>query len=586
MRMSTHISDPILRALALGSLMLVGCVTGTTYQRAMRFQGSTPESGDIIEGLLDPSWKVRYLAANACGRANSSECMPVLARLAAGDASTEVRATSRDSLSTRCNDGGREAIAALVAAATTKETLADYPPLVAKCPSADSVALLGISRLAPRVLPQISQEIPREIDQRLEWLRLVSSLPPPSKVVGPMLAEAATEKAKSDALKRARLSKAEDVAGRAREALAREDIATARLLTGEARELGYDTTAIEEATQRLVDARIAGHVKQAWLFVKRDDPDKALREYEQATALGGTDDALSLAIARRTAQHEWSEQGSALSLSEVEGFVSRHGDAAPPEAWKRLSQLRSRSIEHFLPVYIGDEWSSVRSRLVDAGIRCEDSKRSFGMEVMWCSGPRLDLPGLTTSSIRFESHAGIALTSITINGKTRTNGCSKLMSSARDFLSSQWTFRPIRKDGPTLVLDGSMPGDLQLSISCGDKRTGGMTLVSLTDAWLSLPTRTKSFWGGYARAGNVLWDRLSSAITAGEVLKAPTYQQAEIIPMVYREVASGLLDAEVASSELSPRSERAFSLYKSTVLNETWFSTEYMRAWYEKKDTD
>ena len=58
----------------LALLLLCGCVSGTPYQRAMRLQHEEAAGDEIIEALSDPNWKLRCLAARACGASASTAC--------------------------------------------------------------------------------------------------------------------------------------------------------------------------------------------------------------------------------------------------------------------------------------------------------------------------------------------------------------------------------------------------------------------------------------------------------------------------------------------------------------------------------
>lgn len=297
-------------------LMLVGagCVTGTPYQRAMALQEGRAGMDEINRSLLDQNWKLRCLAARACGSSTDIQCSDRVRHLVATDPDENVRACALEGLAARCEHGGREALAVI-----TDESLpnpgrvpvAALIEAIVSCPSPDGILALakGNGEEFRDALTRVTAtpELPMEARERATFLTKIADLPGPKLKV---------EAALADARERVRQHEAEDSARRAQQrqdeqqrqhsvanALAAaerlldsEDLEAAEVSIDEAERLGANVAALRGRLEEARTKKGRAHLAAAWRFVKKDRPDEADEERQKAAALGVEDEKLTDAI--------------------------------------------------------------------------------------------------------------------------------------------------------------------------------------------------------------------------------------------------------------------------------------------------
>lgn len=180
------------------AVLLAGtnCVSGTVYQRATSLQ-ETPSVDEVRSRLADENWKLRCLAAQACGRSPDAECLKTTAALLTSDKSSEVRACASDAMVERCNTGGRTLlveVAATIAEGPLRSDVVDeVAEVITECPSADALwALVGSVRTrgALRKLG-LEETAPKSASDRYEWLQAIAKFPPPRDAIETHLHSAA-----------------------------------------------------------------------------------------------------------------------------------------------------------------------------------------------------------------------------------------------------------------------------------------------------------------------------------------------------------------------------------------------------------
>ncbi len=131
------------------ALLSFACVQGTPYQRALRLQ-QEPTLEEMTAGLEDTKWKVRCLAARACGAGGHQVCLEQVQFLAEFDASEDVRECAVEGLWAACEIGGRDRLAAIATSVRVSperlRTAAEH------CPSADAwLALMTEGDIESRI---------------------------------------------------------------------------------------------------------------------------------------------------------------------------------------------------------------------------------------------------------------------------------------------------------------------------------------------------------------------------------------------------------------------------------------------------
>lgn len=297
------------------SLFLCGCVSGTPYQRALRLQRGEASADEIVQALSDQSWKIRCLAARACGASGASGCLTPLREQVSSDEDERVQACFLEALALRCESDGRELLAGIswVQDARPGELVtAAFADAVASCPSADAALTLAtnsgevfrgaLAKVAPGA-------VTREELQKLG--ALITLAAPRGR------AEAALSKARrqvEELESAARRAEAKDAAQAEAVELARESNRAARLdasatairardferaeqLIMSAEALGADGSArrAELAASRLEAAN--EHLARARQLLREGKAVAAESELESADALGASDPKLTAAIA-------------------------------------------------------------------------------------------------------------------------------------------------------------------------------------------------------------------------------------------------------------------------------------------------
>ena len=250
-----------------------GCVTGTPYQRAAEIRDGQVSSSELLQDLHDPNWKVRCLAARACGLRGGKACVARIMKASHQDQDKRVRSCALGALVLACGGGGRSALARLVSAAPDLAQV-DWHRLieaVGRCPSADAVVSLwrqGIQRdQSPVALLRTAPPTDsKDVDARARWLRRVLELPAPNAVAAKLASRLKQAIAARDArLARERAEEARreaEAAKRARQEAARrkaalEKEARAALPKQPAKELAW-----LKKTGRDEVARILAHGKR------------------------------------------------------------------------------------------------------------------------------------------------------------------------------------------------------------------------------------------------------------------------------------------------------------------------------------
>jgi hypothetical protein len=271
-----------------------------------------------VEATGRPSSLLRRLAAQACGRVQDQECVVTLGKRTKYDSDPDVQQAALDALVARCGSGGREVLADVVSyragvvardtcseggqpqkpaevAPTTRHkahkakkstdktpavpaapTDAALVEAVTACPSADSVFLLVNAGYDGLEALLAATKVPPAED-RLLALKAIVVLPPPLELARVALTDAET-KARHEA-------EAHLAAGR--EALAASDFDKATREASAAESLGVAAADLKAATTVARDVEFKRHVQKARALVKKDDPDGAMAEVNQAEALVG-----------------------------------------------------------------------------------------------------------------------------------------------------------------------------------------------------------------------------------------------------------------------------------------------------------
>jgi hypothetical protein len=295
-------------------LLLCGCVSGTPYQRAMRLQQRDPAEEEIVQALSDPNWKIRCLAARACGASVNTACLQSMRELAAKDADERVQACFMEALALRCEADGRDLLAGIVwsdSASPGDLVATAYAEAVTGCPSADAAFTLATARGSgfKQALETIA---PGARWTELEGLEGLAKLAPPRSRVKTALRRRRAEI--EDVRGAAQLAKAKEAAraeaaeleAETRRAAALE-AAAAAIQSGEfdraerlivvVQDLGADGAALRAMLDAGRKSASDEHLKKARQLLREQKVLAAEVELRAAESLGGTDEKLSKAIA-------------------------------------------------------------------------------------------------------------------------------------------------------------------------------------------------------------------------------------------------------------------------------------------------
>ncbi len=287
---------------AVGLLCMYACVTDSTFQRAEALREPAPEAAEVQRSLVDPDWKLRVLAAKACGRSRTLDCGGALLRAGRADRVVEVRSASHWALGKRCGPAERAEIASLLEEAEPVREL--FVALIA-CPSADGWLLLSTrdelegARDGVAKHGRVSTTAPEELDARRAWLEEVATLGPPNERLSDALDEVARQ---------LRVQAQEEARRRREEAAAR--VAARKI--------------VEEAA-----AATAAAVAEIDQLVRRGSYVAAIARLEGGREAGvqGLDEA-----ARRIGEAAWAAVPAPRDLTKIEGYFLLVGALAVPEA--------------------------------------------------------------------------------------------------------------------------------------------------------------------------------------------------------------------------------------------------------------
>ena len=319
------------------------CVSGTVYQRAMALQEDPPPADAVKQGLRDENWKLRYLAAQACGAGKDPACLETLRSIAVADRAEAVRNSALTAMTTRCSSGGADSLAALAGpnAPSDSRTFACIVAAVSLCPSSDAVLLLSSAAPDSAEVGELLRTRrlgarPVGGDAALSWLKSVALLPEPRSATERALRELErgrqdenrraedAERARAETQRLAEENAAEEKQKRRarehEEGLAQVGIAHRALAMGDVRqavaryrrakdEFGVSDPEFEPTLSAAATKLGRTAVTTAWAAVKNGALDKASEGASEAAAFGVVDEKLDAAVEQlRTRRAEEEER--------------------------------------------------------------------------------------------------------------------------------------------------------------------------------------------------------------------------------------------------------------------------------------
>ena len=532
------------------SLLFQGCVSGTPYQRALRLQSGEAAADEIVHALSDPSWKIRCLAARACG-ASGADCLPELQRLVLSDPDESVRTCSLEGLAARCEEAGRATLGNLwwePGAAPGTMFLSAFADAVESCPSADASLLLSNSREVAFLegLAKLSEPRGRTraalADARGRALRVARQ--------EAALAAQKEEQRLADEARRARLL--EEAVG----ALARRDVGAAASNLDQAEDLGADVSVLRSQIEEVRVVMAAQHLDRAWEFVRKDKPTEAEQELQQARVLGGEDQRLDQAISntpsarRRRADEERAER---KRVSDEE--------KARKEPLAAQAEL------------IGTDWDAATSAARRRGANCR-SKITAGREILVC-GLDLDLDFVSTTSLRLENRPGTGVSVVHLEGYSDevVGRCREIMERTRASLKqSGFAVEQLRAEAGGWALAGELARDRDVTAAC-NPATGFW--IHFADAWLRLPAGRTSVLGRQV-AGEVVLTALLDARAAVVVARGRP-DPGEVVDLVVTpRLKEQFSVARASAGRISARSRAEFESHVTTVTSRQWLLRNYL----------
>lgn len=332
-------------------VLLGGCVSGTPYQRAIRLQRGEASPDEIVQGLSDQSWKIRCLAARACGASGASECMSVLRQRVSSDGDERVQACFLEALALRCDLDGRDLLAGISWAQDARPgelVEAAFADAVASCPSADAALTLATTpgepfRKALAMIAPAAVTAPRSSRGEFEKLGALVTLAAPRDRAAAALSEARKHVQELEA---------------ARQRAAEKEAALA-----EAAELALETNraATLEAASSAIRVRDFDRAEQLILNVERLDGDgPALRAELAAARFRVANEHLAkarqlLREGKAVAAESELESADALGVSDAK---LRSAIAASPEIRRRAAEEQRRASEKVIDELVEEHLSN------------------------------------------------------------------------------------------------------------------------------------------------------------------------------------------------------------------------------------
>lgn len=343
-------------------LLLCSCVSGMPYQRAVRLQQREGSADEIVEALSDPSWKIRCLAARACGSSTTAACLKPLRELVSKDGDERVRACFIEALALRCDSDGRDLLGGITWSQDTNPgdvVATAFAEAVAGCPSADAALTLAtatgagftaaLATITPGALgkpgrcvtgPCASGDQAATTRSELEYLETLVSLEAPRKRV-----ESALSRTRARLRELQSAARLADVKAAARVEAAELELETRRTGAEEAAAAAVRAGEFERAERLIVAAEALGaegvglrsmleagqksaadeHLERARQLLRAQKPLAAESELQAAELLGAADEKLSKAIAAspEVRRREAEEQRKARE-SQITDLVERH----------------------------------------------------------------------------------------------------------------------------------------------------------------------------------------------------------------------------------------------------------------------